>query len=136
MKTELLSDEELKLIKTYREDQARKADIESLEEKFAMAVEETRVNIEEKLDKAKSFLEAAVRLSEENGIPFVSTIIDIESLGKDREYQPKSFIDKWGSFNSTRSMQDNNGIYMRMYGWQDINEIFPQDSWNSSGCSF
>lgn len=84
------------------------------------------------LDNARACLKAAVKLSEEYGLPFATDIIELPN-NKELTYHPAT-TSKW---NCLARYKYSPNIYVKI-GWDDIYELFESDSytdnWNSSNC--
>jgi len=136
--------EELKLelaeISTKRQllaDEIEKAELEEaaklgskLEEKFNEAREEFDAKIKIHLDLAAAELQKAKDLSELEGIPFESTVVDVSGYNIRRYtsdiYIPDSFKDKWGEMGLVKE-----------YGlWEFIDQEFGLSMVNEVGWGF
>ena len=71
-----------------------KVDVIKLEKEFQDLIDSVGTEIEGKLEQAKLLLKEAVKLSEENGVPFYSPV---SILGE--TYIPSSFVDKFKALN-------------------------------------
>ncbi len=123
-----LTVEELDLVNAFRERKAkevaakqkeleRKENGSKLEKEFRRTITEVSAQIKEKLDRANTELKAAVSLSDEFGVPFYS---GVEGMPQEREYSPKSFVEKWGDIDD--KVMSDEGVYLDRYnsgrGWK------------------
>lgn len=102
---------------------------EDIGAKFTKARAEFEVEVAKHVKAAAESLAEAKKLSEKTGIPFESTLIDIESIddfrGSTDIYVPKSFTKKWEAlFDGDQTESDildlEYGVYLQCdqeYGW-------------------
>lgn len=122
-----LTAEELEAVVQLREKKAReeaaareaeelKANVSKLEEKFREAMASADTEIESHLKIARSALAQAVAVSEKYGVPFRSDIVE---MGRDRQYVPNSYSQKWE--NLDREVLEEFDLYIGRYhdtGWE------------------
>lgn len=98
-----LSEAELKVLGAFREENLRKeakAKAEEdrklknagLEEQFKEAVKEATKEINKHIVNSRAELDKAVKLAEKYGVPFRSSMVDMDMS---RAYVPRSFSSKW-----------------------------------------
>jgi len=85
-----------------------------LEKEFKQAVKDTMPLIKEKLKLANQYLNEAIKIADENGIPFTTNISALS-----QSYATPSFFEKWKEV-SKEVMERETGVYGGdgFYGWQ------------------
>lgn len=87
---------EQQALKKKQEAEAKlQADRAALEPKFRKALAVANEEIEKHIASARKELEKAIAVSEKHGVPFCSTIIDLEG-DTARSYIPETFAKTWG----------------------------------------